>query len=157
MVIDIVLLSIAFIALVIATLTDIKTREVPDWVNFGLIGTGFGINLIFSIVYWESSFILNSLIGFGIFFAFAWIMFCFARFCNHCGRGMSQSDVSKVKCALSVPEADRDDDTLKSSIRPHILLVLVVLLDSFFRFICKKRRPISDNTEIPVISGSNRC
>ena len=61
---------LAFIALLIGSYTDIKTREVPDWVNLGLIGTGFGINLIFSIVYWKMNFILNSLIGFGIFFVF---------------------------------------------------------------------------------------
>ena len=67
--------TIAFLALLIGSYTDIRTREVPDWVNFGLIGVGFGVNLLFSIIYWEIDFILSSVIGFGIFFAIAWVMF----------------------------------------------------------------------------------
>ena len=66
---------IAFIVLLIGSYTDLKTREVPDWVNFGLIAIGFGINILFSIIYWKMNFIVNSMIGFGIFFAIAWIMF----------------------------------------------------------------------------------
>ena len=67
--------SIAFVVLLIASYTDIKTREVPDWLNFGLIGAGFGINLLFSIIYWKFSFIVNSLVGFFVFFILALIMF----------------------------------------------------------------------------------
>ena len=67
--------TIGFLVLLIASYTDIKTREVPDWVNFGFIGAGFGINLIFSVIYWEISFIVASIIGFGIFFILACIMF----------------------------------------------------------------------------------
>ena len=66
--------TIAFIALLIGSYTDFKTREVPDWANFGLIAAGFGINLLFSIVYWKINFIIGSIIGFGVFFAIAWIM-----------------------------------------------------------------------------------
>ena len=67
--------TITFFALLIGSYTDIRTREVPDWVNFGLIGTGFGINLLFSVIYWKIDFILASVIGFAVFFALAWIMF----------------------------------------------------------------------------------
>ncbi len=67
--------SIAFIALLIGSYTDFKTREVPDWANFGLIAAGFGINLLFSIVYWKINFIIGSIVGFAVFFAIAWIMF----------------------------------------------------------------------------------
>ena len=67
--------SIAFTALLIGSYTDLKTREVPDWANFGLIATGFGVNLLFSIVYGKISFITGSIVGFAIFFAIAWIMF----------------------------------------------------------------------------------
>ncbi|MBI2134484.1 prepilin peptidase [Candidatus Woesearchaeota archaeon] len=67
--------TIAFIALLTGSYTDFRTREVPDWANFGLIAAGFGINLLLSVIYWEYSFILNSIAGFGIFFAIAWIMF----------------------------------------------------------------------------------
>ena len=47
---------IGFIVLLVGSYTDFKTREVPDWVNFGLIGIGFGINLLFTIVYWKINF-----------------------------------------------------------------------------------------------------
>ena len=70
---------IGFIVLLAGSYTDFKTREVPDWVNFGLIGMGFGFNLLFSIIYWKINFILASIIGFGIFFALAWLMFYFGQ------------------------------------------------------------------------------
>ena len=67
--------TIAFFALLIGSYTDIKTREIPDWVNFGLIGIGFGINILFSVIYWKINFIISSIIGFAAFFILAWAMF----------------------------------------------------------------------------------
>jgi len=68
-------LFIVFMALIIASITDIKTREVPDWLNYSLIISGLAINGIFSLIYSNSSFIINSLIGLGIALIFALIMF----------------------------------------------------------------------------------
>lgn len=66
---------LSFIALFIGSITDLKTREVPDWVNYGLITSGVGLNLLFSAVYSDSSFIINSIVGLAIFFGVAYIMF----------------------------------------------------------------------------------
>src|SRR3989338_6467087 len=66
---------ISFIALFIGSITDLKTREVPDWVNYGLVLTGLGLNLLFSIIYSNSSFIISSILGLSIFFGIAYIMF----------------------------------------------------------------------------------
>jgi len=66
---------LGFLVLFVGSYTDIRTREVPDWLNFGLIGTGFGINLLFSVVFLKIDFILASIVGFAIFFVIAWIMF----------------------------------------------------------------------------------
>src|SRR3989338_7330218 len=66
---------LSFIALFIGSITDLKTREVADWVNYGLIISGVGLNLLFSAVYSDSSFIINSIIGLAIFFGIAYIMF----------------------------------------------------------------------------------
>jgi len=66
---------LSFIALFIGTITDLKTREVPDWVNYGLVFAGIGLNLLFSAVYSNSSFIINSILGLAIFFGIAYIMF----------------------------------------------------------------------------------
>ena len=66
---------LSFIALLIGSITDLKTREVPDWLNYGLVFSGLGLNFLFSIIYSNSSFIINSLIGLAIFFGIAYIMF----------------------------------------------------------------------------------
>jgi len=75
MVYSIILLVITLLGLIIGTITDLKTREVPDWLNYGLIFIGLGLNLIFSLVYWNYWFIVNSVVGFLIFLIIALIMF----------------------------------------------------------------------------------
>jgi len=72
---DWVVYSIAFVALSVGSYTDIRTREVPDWVNYGLIFMGFFVNILFSITYWDYNYILNSVIGFAVFFILALAMF----------------------------------------------------------------------------------
>ena len=67
--------ALSFIALLIGSITDLKTREVPDWINYGLIISGLGLNLLFSAVHSDPSFIINSIIGLAIFFGIAYIMF----------------------------------------------------------------------------------
>ncbi len=67
--------TLVFSALLIASYTDLKTREVPDWLNYGLMAAGLGLNLLFTIIFWKWQFFVNSLIGFAVFFAIAWIMF----------------------------------------------------------------------------------
>ena len=67
--------SLSFIALFIGSITDLKTREVPDRVNYGLIFSGLGLNLLFSIIYSSSYYIINSIIGLAVFFGIAYIMF----------------------------------------------------------------------------------
>ena len=67
--------AVSFVVLLIGSFTDLKTREVPDWLNYGLIISGIGLNLLFSAVYSNSSFIINSLVGLAVFFGIAYIMF----------------------------------------------------------------------------------
>ena len=67
--------AVSFIALFIGSITDLKTREVPDWLNYGLIISGVGLNLLFSTIYSTPHLIINSLIGLIIFFGIAYIMF----------------------------------------------------------------------------------
>ena len=67
--------ALSFIALFIGTITDLKTREVPDWVNYGLVISGIGLNLLFSVIYSNPSFIINSILGLAIFFGISYIMF----------------------------------------------------------------------------------
>lgn len=73
--IDFILLSIVFIALVIGSYTDIKTREVPDWVNYSLIIIGLGLRFLYSVITDDWNIILYGLYGFGLFLALAYLMF----------------------------------------------------------------------------------
>lgn len=56
----------ALLALVGASYTDLKTREVPDWISHGLIYLGFGIAIITSIIQWSLGPIAYSLAGFAL-------------------------------------------------------------------------------------------
>ena len=67
--------ALSLIVLLIGSITDLKTREVPDWVNYGLISAGIGLNLLFTVIYQTPSFIINSLVGLIIFFGIAYLMF----------------------------------------------------------------------------------
>ena len=70
-----IIYGISLIVLFVGSLTDLKTREVPDWLNYGLIMAGVAVNLLATIVYSEPAFIINSLVGLAIFFGIAYIMF----------------------------------------------------------------------------------
>lgn len=73
--IDIILIIIGITALIIGTITDIKTREVPDWLNFSIIAAGLGLRLLYSIITNDWKFFLYGLIGFAIFMGIAFAMF----------------------------------------------------------------------------------
>lgn len=75
MLIDIILLSLAFIALAAGTITDIKTREVPDWISYGLIFAGIGIRLIYSVITSDLTYLGNGVIGLAVFVALGYFMF----------------------------------------------------------------------------------
>jgi len=66
---------ICFIALVIGSITDLKTQEVPDYVNYSLIATGFCLAILSSIIFKDYSYSIASLIGFGLCFIFSVIMY----------------------------------------------------------------------------------
>jgi Flp pilus assembly protein protease CpaA len=56
--IEVVLSIVALVALIIASYTDITTREVPDWLSYGLLFSALGIRFIFA-----------SQLGFNIFWS----------------------------------------------------------------------------------------
>ena len=73
--IDLIIIVIGLVVLIIGSYTDFKTREVPDWISYGLVIVGFSANLLFSLFYNDYSYIIKSVIGFCVFFVFAIIMF----------------------------------------------------------------------------------
>lgn len=89
--------GLSFVVLLVGSLTDLKTREVPDWVNYGLIFSGIGLNMLFSFIYFDQSVIvkeisfnnaivsqyiispqsyfMKSIVGLIVFFGIAYMMF----------------------------------------------------------------------------------
>ena len=61
--IDLFIISIALVWLIFASLQDIKTREVPDWISYSLIIIALAFYSIKSIVMKDFSFIIQSLFG----------------------------------------------------------------------------------------------
>lgn len=75
MALDYILISIALIWLIFASISDIKNREVPDWLNFSLIAIVLAIKIIQTILVKDIFILLYALIALGIFFLLANLMY----------------------------------------------------------------------------------
>ena len=75
MIIDILLITLGLAGLIFASVTDLKTREVPDWLNFSLISIGFALRLIHSLTYNDWPFFLYALLGFSVMFIVGNLMY----------------------------------------------------------------------------------
>jgi len=64
---SLILYSVCFAVLVFGSITDLKKREVLDYLSYFLIIASFGIRGIYSIVYSDISILLSGVIGFLIF------------------------------------------------------------------------------------------
>ncbi len=72
---EILLVSIGLIGLIIATITDLKYREVPDFLNYFLITTGLSFRFVYSILSTDWLYFLYGLIGLGVAFLFGFILY----------------------------------------------------------------------------------
>jgi Flp pilus assembly protein protease CpaA len=63
------------VLMVIGSYTDLERREVPDWANYSMIFFGVGINLVYSLIVWNFSYLLYSAIGLAAAFLVAMLMF----------------------------------------------------------------------------------
>jgi Flp pilus assembly protein protease CpaA len=68
-------LIIAGVILVIGTITDLRTTEVPDWLNFAGIAAGVGLHLIQAIVAWDWHPLLDCALGLVAFVALGFAMY----------------------------------------------------------------------------------
>ena len=85
MFLEVTLIAVTLFVLIIASYCDLKWREVPDWLSYGLIFAALGVRTIFSIEYgWEI--LISGAIGFGIFFGLA----CLLYYSNQWGGGDSK-------------------------------------------------------------------
>lgn len=70
-----ILLGVAFIAIIIGTITDIKKREVPDWISYFLILFGIGARILYSLQFKDFSILLQGVYGLVLFSAIAYAMY----------------------------------------------------------------------------------
>lgn len=66
------LLGLGLIWTIFAVVCDLKKREVPNWLNFSLVGFGLAYRAFYSLFVNDARFFVYGLIGFGIFFALAY-------------------------------------------------------------------------------------
>ncbi len=76
---DILLFSIAFAFLIFASITDIKRREVPNWLCFSLIAIAFSIRILASVLTSQFSYLFYAIIAFILFFILANVLY-YAKF-----------------------------------------------------------------------------
>ncbi|MGM5482080.1 MAG: prepilin peptidase [Nanobdellota archaeon] len=72
---ELVAIFIALSALIIGSITDLKKREVPDWLNYGLMFVGFALALIAGIIDNDFAYFLESAVGFIFFFLLGSLLF----------------------------------------------------------------------------------
>ncbi len=75
MMIDLILLILGFLVLIIASYSDIKTTEIPDWLSYSLIISGFSLRILHSLVNKDIDYFTTALITFGIFFLVGNLMY----------------------------------------------------------------------------------
>ncbi len=73
--IGVILFTLALSALILATIFDTKTKEIPNWLTYNFIILALTINLIYSILQNNYIFILKSALGFGFFFLIGNLMY----------------------------------------------------------------------------------
>lgn len=71
MVVDYFLFTIAIIWIIAACITDIKKREVANWLSFSLLAIALAVRAITTIVTKETSYLVYALIGLAVFFVLA--------------------------------------------------------------------------------------
>ncbi len=69
------LLFLAGVYLLIASVLDLKTREIPNWLSFSLIAFALAFRLIYSLFSSDFSFFFFGLFGFSVFFILAYLFY----------------------------------------------------------------------------------
>jgi Flp pilus assembly protein protease CpaA len=75
MVAETIIFTTVLIVLLVGTYSDFKWREVPDWMNYGLVFTGFGFRILFTIIKHDWTYVLYGIYGFLAMFLLALVMF----------------------------------------------------------------------------------
>lgn len=72
---ELIIFVITFLFLSICAFLDLRTREIPDYVNYTAIAIGIGVRLLYSVFMWDFYPFTYGLLGFGAAFLLGCIMF----------------------------------------------------------------------------------
>ncbi|MDD4878374.1 MAG: A24 family peptidase [Candidatus Nanoarchaeia archaeon] len=75
MITGIILVVLALLVLIIATYTDFKTGEIPDWLSCGFIISALGIRVLHSIIYSAWLYTLYGIMGFAAMYVFGILIY----------------------------------------------------------------------------------
>ena len=73
--IQFILIVAIIFGLIAGTFFDLKTREIPDWINYSLIFFGFGVRIFYSVYLYSFMPIIEGALGFAVFFVIGMLMF----------------------------------------------------------------------------------
>ena len=59
---------LALVWLIVASIQDIKKREIPNWLSFSLIVFALAFRALYSVINLDVRFFMYGLLGLGIFF-----------------------------------------------------------------------------------------
>ncbi|MCX6711457.1 MAG: A24 family peptidase, partial [Candidatus Woesearchaeota archaeon] len=121
-IIDITLVIIGLIGLILATLNDIKYKEVPDFLSYSLITIGLSLRLIYSLTYKQYSYFIYALIYGLIFFGIGSLLY----YTKQWGGGDT-----KLLTALSILFATKPYFILQIKLPFFIILLINILLTGF--------------------------
>ncbi len=72
---SVVLAVLSLTVLLIASYTDLRKREVPDWISYGFVFAALGIRLLYSIYNKQADFFIFGLMGFLAMFLLASLLY----------------------------------------------------------------------------------
>ena len=70
-----IVLGVVFAVVAACVVTDVRTREVPDWLTYGLVIFGLGAGLLRSVTEWSLQPLAFSLAGAALLFAIAYALY----------------------------------------------------------------------------------
>jgi len=72
---EIIMLIIAFIALILASFHDLKTREVPDYLSYFLLGSAIVLRLMWLVYTQNLNVVVWAPVSFSVLFIFSYLMY----------------------------------------------------------------------------------
>ena len=117
------LFVLAFVFLIFAVVSDVRKKEIPNWITYGLIAFSLSFRLFYSLFEAENfNFFIYGLIGFGVFLVLG-ILFFFSRMFAGFGDVKLMASLGAVLPVFNV---------LYLNFKFLLIFVLIFLFVSFF-------------------------